>query len=156
MTAGNFLTLEGITLTVRFDDTETVVDVDADGIFIVRNIGIPYGVYTVCVKEMRSLALCQKDVIIPTTDPPVEFGALVSGDADDDNDVDFDDFLLLAMKYRSPEYLLWLDFDNDGRAPGPDFNDFVTLAMNYGKKGDHRWSLLTSQFHSSQRIEGAK
>ncbi len=59
---------------------------------------------------------------------------LFPGDADDDGDVDFDDFTILAgcygMSIENPGFNSLADFDEDGHIK---YDDFLILAGNYGK-----------------------
>ncbi len=143
MTAGNFTTLDGITLTVRFDDQETVADVDANGDFAVYGgIDIPYGIYTVCVKEKRCLELCQENVVIPSTDPPVYFGDLISGDADDNNSIGFNDSLLLGTYWYTAFHPANFDNSGDGLIG---IQDLLALAANWTE-----WSAPTPMTPSAE------
>ncbi len=59
---------------------------------------------------------------------------LFPGDADDDGDVDFDDFTIFVgcygMSIENPSFNPLADFDEDGYIK---YNDFLILAGNYGK-----------------------
>ncbi len=59
---------------------------------------------------------------------------LFPGYADDDGDVDFDDFTILAdcygMSIENPGFNSLADFDEDGHIK---YDDFLILAGNYGK-----------------------
>jgi len=133
--AGDFQTVDGITLTVRFDGEETQAVVDTTGTFTVTTDDITLSfpdVYTVCVKEMRTLAMCVSDVAIPTTNPPVSFGNIVSGDADNDNSVAFNDLLMLGAYWNTIRHDTNFDNSNDGLVA---FNDLLILGANWNKTG---------------------
>jgi hypothetical protein len=135
---GSFVSFDGVDLTVRFDGSETVVAVDANGVFTITDDVMAAGTYTVCVKEFRALALCAA-VVAPNLDTPVPFGDIVAGDGDNNNTINFDDFTLLGANYNSDTYLEDVDYDNSQGVPGPDFDDFTTLGSNYGLSGDSSW-----------------
>jgi hypothetical protein len=131
--AGNFVTLDSVTLTVRFGDYEMATDIDASGNFTFTSIAIPYGVYTMCVKEARTLAMCQANVDLRSisTTTEVYLGDLTSGDADGNNFIDFLDFFIWDQLLGTAD--VEGDFNNDGFV---DTADFVILKANLGQAGD--------------------
>jgi subtilisin-like proprotein convertase family protein len=95
---------------------------------------LPSNNYTGCIKNTHTLQR-QVDFTIPTD--IVDFGVLLEGDADDDNDIDWMDyFILFTSKNKCQNDL--------GYEANADFNvdncitkdDALLLASNYGKVGD--------------------
>jgi hypothetical protein len=131
-----------ITVTVKFMQGgslafEATADVDQSGVFTVTDV-VP-GTYDVLVKNFHTLAQGQDglEVLPGETTAVVDFGTLYEGDGDDDNDVDFDDLLLIGEWYESPTFQPNLDFNNDGVSAT--FDDLLLLAANYEMVGDPRW-----------------
>lgn len=131
-----FTNFDGVTLTVRFKDAgatvgETVVDVDADGAFTVTEApaGVdPAGTYSVCVKELRTLASCQSGVTLPAVEPsPVDFGDLTTGDANNDNQVNTTDFSKWLAGFKTMGYQLYADLNNDGADNTTDFSVWLAV-----------------------------
>jgi len=137
--AGNFVNFDGVSLTVRFNGAanETMVPVDASGVFTVTtdDITLAHDTYTVCVKEMRALAMCQENVDIPTT-APVDFGAIVGGDGDDDNIIDTTDFSVWVTVYTGGGYEKRANYNNDGEVDTTDFSAWVTNYTGGNTQGD--------------------
>lgn len=138
--AGNFgVNVGGVTLTVRFDGptNEAVVDVDASGLFTVTtdDIILAHDTYTVCVKEMRSLAMCQEGVAIPTIDPAVVFGDLVSGDGTNDNVINTTDFSTWITSFTG-SYARKADYNGDGVVNTTDFSVWITNFTGGNTVGD--------------------
>jgi len=136
---GNFVTFDGVTLTVRYDGEELGTDVlDANGTFTFTSDVIAAGTYTVCVKEARALAMCVGGVVVPASSPPVvvPFGNLVSGDADNDNTVGFNDLLMLGAYWNTVRHDTNFDNSADGMVA---FNDLLILGASWGLSGDPGW-----------------
>ncbi len=122
------------------NSSEYLIDYDSDGIlermvkfsraevaeYITSVLGVEYGNVTLTIAGelydgTQFEGTCQIKVLFP-------------GDADDDGDVDFDDFAILAgcygMSIENPSFNPLADFDEDGYVK---YDDFLILAGNYGK-----------------------
>ncbi len=122
------------------NSSEYLTDHDNDGIlermvkfsrpevtcWVYSDLGMQYGDVTLAITGelsdgTRFEGTCTIKVLFP-------------GDADDDGDVDFDDFIILAacygMSIKNPDYDPLADFDEDGYI---NYDDFLILAGNYGK-----------------------
>ncbi len=122
------------------NSSEYIIDHDSDGIlermvkfsrdevaeFITGVLGVEYGSVSLTITgELYDGSpfegTCPIKVLFP-------------GDADDDGDVDFDDFTILAGCYGmiigNPSFNPLADFDEDGHIK---YDDFLILAGNYGK-----------------------
>ena len=115
-----FQTLNNVSVTVRFDGAtnEVMSAVDASGVFTVYDdeLALAGGDYTVCVKELRTLAECYATpVTIPSIDPPVVFDDLYVGDTNGDNAINMIDFSVWAGIFNggAPTYDKRGDFNND-------------------------------------------
>jgi hypothetical protein len=123
----SFQTVDGVTLTVKFDNEETQVVVDASGTFTVTtdDIGIPFPqTYTVCVKELRTLAECYADPVAVPAAAPVVFDNLYVGDTNGDNTINMIDFSVWAGIFNGgfPIYDKRGDFNNDATINMIDFS----------------------------------
>jgi hypothetical protein len=112
----------------------TTANVDAAGNFTVADL--TPGAYSIAVKTATTLQVMQ-DATLNSGANPVNFGQLLSGDANNDNIVDLVDFSLLSTGFfilpGEPGYDLTADFNNDGIV---DLVDFSILSTNFGQSGD--------------------
>jgi hypothetical protein len=136
---GNFMSFDNVSVTVRIYDVatvEAVAVVDAGGFFTLTTDDIPAltGDFKVCIKEPRAVPQCE-DVVTLASVASTNFGPIVAGEAEGNNDVGFNDLLTLAALWGSPDYNFNVDFANDG-VGGPDFNDLLVLAGNWLAVGD--------------------
>jgi type VII secretion-associated serine protease mycosin len=106
---------------------------DASGIFTVTNVVA--GVYDVVIKNGHSLSNRRTGVMTGDL-RPLEFGALLEGDATDDDRVAGDDFSVVVTAYgTSPGQPGWdarADFNGDNYVGGVDYS---LLTTNYGRQG---------------------
>jgi hypothetical protein len=106
----------------------------ANGAFTLSSV--PAGEYTLGIKGWSWL---RKDVSVNTTAGAVTgvSATLLTGDVNDDNVVDLNDFSLLAAAFgttpSSPAWNSHADLNDDGVV---DLTDFGLLAMNFGLSGD--------------------
>jgi len=120
-----------VTLTVTVGETSHNVMTDAWGSFSLS--GLVSGTYDIGVKNWHTLRNVKSGVLLLPWDINVlDFGLLLEGDANDDNQVNIADFSILAAHFH-PAYDARADFNQDGRV---NINDFSLLATNFGKRGD--------------------
>ncbi len=107
---------------------------DTSGHFIIAEI-LP-DTYEVRVKNNLTLRNVMTMALGPGANP-IDFGALLAGDADNDNAVNASDYMLLQPAYGkclgTPGFDAAADFNGDACVT---LLDFSLLATNYGKTGD--------------------
>ncbi|MBC7947533.1 MAG: DUF4082 domain-containing protein [Chitinophagaceae bacterium] len=105
------------------------------GQFVVT--GIPIGTYNIRVKSPHTLARIKLNQTIVTGGNSIDFGTLLEGDANDDNEVDLLDFGALLLSYNlvvgPPPYDARADFNADDEV---DLLDFGLLLLNYNMAGE--------------------
>jgi uncharacterized repeat protein (TIGR02543 family) len=126
------------------------VATDASGNFSVPNT--PSGIYYVRVKNSHTLSMCKPSVVLPYTDV-VDFGTLLEGDANNDDQVRLLDLSILSYVYYTCQGEARFD-------PRADFNgdgcvrliDLSLLASNYYKQGPIMTSGEEQGQVSSERV----
>ncbi len=112
------------------------VHTDEWGNFSITDI-IPVGTYDVCAKNMHTLRNVKRNVYIRTGVNDIDLGLLREGDANDDNAVNVQDFVILRHAYftekGSPKLAARADVDADNRI---NVRDFALLRSNYFAEGD--------------------
>ena len=110
-----------------------VVNTSSDGSYSL-NLGVGAGTYDISAKAEGFLRQTLQNVTVPSTS--VNF-SLLAGDCDGDNDVDLEDFNILAASFGSvqgdPNYNSSCDFNGNGAV---DLPDFALLAGNFLQTGD--------------------
>lgn len=98
--------------------------------------GITPGEYTVKVKEDRYLQKTATSTLVIGTNT-LNLGEMLAGDANNDNEVEFFDFSILAGTYKllpgNIDFDIRADFNGDGAI---NLLDFSILAFNYNLIGD--------------------
>jgi hypothetical protein len=116
-----------------------VVTTGPDGNFRITNT--LQGTYDIRVKQAQAISVEKENVVVPSTGFVfVEFGTLLSGDADQNDGVSAADFTVLKQTFTQsticaiqiPVPNPCADFDANGTV-GP--NDFSLLKQNFGKIG---------------------
>jgi stage V sporulation protein SpoVS len=130
-----------LTVTVYLQGTSTVVGTYAvttnstGGFSFV--FGQALGTYDIGVKGSHTLSRLKVAVVINSGTTNVDFGTLLEGDCDNDDDVDINDFGILADAFGSvPASANWdarADLNNNGEV---NIYDFGLLADNYGLSGE--------------------
>jgi hypothetical protein len=97
----------------------------------------PLGTYDIGVKGSHTLSRLKVAVVINSATTNVDFGTLLEGDCDNDDDVDINDFGILADAFGSvPASANWdarADLNNNGEV---NIYDFGLLADNFGLSGE--------------------
>jgi len=107
---------------------------DASGYFTVT--GITQGTYDAKVKNAHTLSNKKNNVAVPTGSTAVDFGTLLEGDANNDDNIGGADYSILATAYsKCSGQSGWdsrADFNGSGCIEGADYS---LLASNYGRHG---------------------
>lgn len=115
---------------IRLENVRT----DADGVFTINHV--EPAVYLIKIKNPQTLAKA-KEVEIGKKATEVDFGTLLTGDANDDNRVDFVDFAILLKSFNKRAGQVGFDARADFNADGAvNILDFSLLASNYRKIGN--------------------
>jgi pimeloyl-ACP methyl ester carboxylesterase len=119
-----------VPLTVTVGSTSYAVATDQWGKFTL--FGLTPGTYDIRVKNSHTLRNLKSGVALVAGPNPVDFGALLEGDANDDNAVNIKDFSILSTGFY-PTYDARADFNEDGYI---NISDFSLLVTNFGWYGD--------------------
>lgn len=116
--------------------TATLVTTDESGYFGLTDL--PVATYDVWVKGAHTLAERQNGIsVVMTPTVQLEFGPLIEGDANNDNQIGAVDASFLSNGYWKARgqagYVAGADFNEDGII---DARDASLLANNYGQVGD--------------------
>jgi len=107
---------------------------DASGYFTVT--GITQGTYDAKVKNAHTLSNKKNNVAVPTGSTAVDFGTMLEGDANNDDNIGGGDYSILATAYgKCSGQSGWdsrADFNGSGCIEGADYS---LLANNYGRHG---------------------
>jgi hypothetical protein len=130
-----------LTVVVYEQGTNTVVDTYAPTTNSTGGFSFVFdhapGTYDIGVKGSHTLSRLEEDVVIDSATTYVDFGTLLEGDCENDDDVDIYDFGILADAVGSaPGDANWderADLNNDGAV---NIYDFGLLADNFGLSGE--------------------
>jgi sugar lactone lactonase YvrE len=107
---------------------------DTSGYFTVT--GITQGTYDAKVKNAHTLSIKKNNVAVPTGSTAVDFGTMLEGDANNDDNIGGGDYSILATAYgKCSGQSGWdsrADFNGSGCIEGADYS---LLANNYGRHG---------------------
>ncbi|MBN1551520.1 hypothetical protein JW979_08625 [bacterium] len=109
---------------------------DQNGYF---SVAVDPGTFDILVKNSHTLANCIRGIEIPRggSTPPIDFGTLREGDADNDNLVLSSDFFILRNTFNKsmgdPGYDDRADFNEDDSVTS---DDFFLLRNHYNQSGD--------------------
>lgn len=108
---------------------------NANGQFTVN--GVALGTYNIKVKGIHTLARVKTSQTVTAGTNTIDFGELLEGDANNDNEIDLLDFGALLLSYDeitgNPNFNPNTDFNSDGVI---DLLDFGMLLLNYNLVGE--------------------
>ncbi len=123
-----------ITLVEEYD-----VMTETDGTFLVEDTNIS-GTFDIVINGRTTLRRVAPSVAVDNQPVAVDFGVLLTGDANGDNEIDEDDLAILLSTHGtsvtcagSTGSLPCADFNGDGQV---DWADYDLMIANYGRDGD--------------------